>query len=178
VRRRLFDLVAFLSLLLGVAAAVLWGWNRWRIAEASFPGTAHEAHVVARPAGIYLAWALLPRPQPPAAWAFGAYAARAEDFEPLFPGDRSALGFHAGVFAGASHSLTPCTVRYLIVPHWFLMAVAAIVPAAWVWRQERLLRRRNRGVCPRCGYDVRATPGQCPECGMAVRVVLVFSTRR
>ena len=175
VRRRPFDFVAFLFLVLGVAVAALWGWNRWFIAQASFPGTAHEAHVVARPSGIYLAWARLQSPQPPAAWTFGTYAARPEDFEPLrFPWDLSALGFYAGIFAGASNSHTPCTVRYLIVPHWFLMALAAIVPAAWIWRQERLLRRRNRGQCPCCGYDVRATPGRCPECGTAVRVVLAF----
>ena len=55
--------------------------------------------------------------------------------------------------------------RSLTVPYWFLVVVliAAAVRAGRSARRERAARRR--GLCPSCGYDLRATPDRCPECG-------------
>ena len=41
----------------------------------------------------------------------------------------------------------------------------------WPARHRRavLLRRLEGGRCPRCDYDLRATPGRCPECGWSDR---------
>ena len=59
---------------------------------------------------------------------------------------------------------------WVIIPLWALAVLSAVLPALWLGRRVRRSRRRRRagaGLCPSCGYDLRASPGRCPECGAA-----------
>jgi hypothetical protein len=57
------------------------------------------------------------------------------------------------------------------LPYWLAFAPTAILalPGLFAFarrrRRRRAKARRAAGLCPLCGYDLRATPDQCPECG-------------
>jgi hypothetical protein len=54
----------------------------------------------------------------------------------------------------------------LVFPIWLMVAVTAVLPAWVMPGRIRRRRRRARGACLSCGYDLRATPERCPECGV------------
>ena len=80
--------------------------------------------------------------------------------------DFTFCGFACGrtAYTRGDGSVCAATLR-VTIPLWSLAAVAA---APLALRGVGRLRTRTRlapGLCRRCGYDLRATPGRCPEGG-------------
>jgi hypothetical protein len=51
-------------------------------------------------------------------------------------------------------------------PYWILSTITLLLPAlAAIVARRRRRAQRAQGLCPSCGYDLRATPHRCPECG-------------
>ncbi|HEV2296356.1 MAG TPA: hypothetical protein VGR35_21110 [Tepidisphaeraceae bacterium] len=151
-RRRLFNLLAGVSLLLCVAIAALWAWSYYRhytlIVVSRQRG---EINVTSGPGGLYVA--AVPRE---AAFNFPRFISLdpAHMSFPLL--DVGFAGFGYANFAfptGMSH-----VVR---APLWPVVAGFALLTIVF-WRKARTT---TPGRCQTCGYDLRATPDRCPECG-------------
>jgi hypothetical protein len=72
---------------------------------------------------------------------------------------------------GAGIVPRPIGDQFLVIhfPHWFAAAVSGVMVWPWigwaVYRRRRARRRDRAGLCPKCGYDMRANPARCSECG-------------
>ena len=69
---------------------------------------------------------------------------------------------------GGTRRAGPTRFTSVYISTWCSAPLLALLPFWSGWRLLRSRRRRKRvnlGLCSRCGYDLRATPGRCPECG-------------
>lgn len=78
------------------------------------------------------------------------------------------LGFHT-----ATGTLGSWNWKFsaLIVPYWVLVIPLALLPLTGFRRVIVRRRRKRRGQCLACGYDLRQSPDRCPECGKPVGTV-------
>ena len=182
--RHLFTLCSAVSLLLCVAVCVLWVRSYWwcdlfnadRVDAQNYKiatGSVFDFELASGLGGIFIGyeqfhdprdgpeeddgrhWRVYWKSELPEKFAGTDHLDAAES-----PAAR--LGFHwEGEFWDARnhHIMT-------VVPHWFAALIASVIPACRYLRSRRRSRPRP-GLCRRCGYDLRATPGRCPECGAA-----------
>ena len=56
------------------------------------------------------------------------------------------------------------------VPYWLAVLAGAGLGTLCIpgWLGEQRAYRLRHGLCPRCRYDLRASPRACPECGTVI----------
>ena len=170
--RRLLTFCSVVSLLLCVAVRVLWVWS-YQVGEAIYrEGPAYRLAVLSSKGHCSAFRTTYPESADngPRRWRYSnrgmwTEVTRRPGLYRADPGVRCygpIAGF--GLFdkpAGPPGMGT----REAFFPYWFLALLTAAGPAAWCRHARRRARSRSLGLCPACGYDLRATPEQCPECG-------------
>ncbi len=195
-RRWLFNVLAAVSLMMCVAALVLWelsyafhqgitfGWADGPISMVRvFDGNVEVSRVGAWPHPAMLSrfdFTESRQPIPNGIYLFWP-AGRMGQFDWRWPRVRGWTGLDiadlrtdAGKTTNRVSSSSPLPVVgwVLVFPAW-LLAVMFAVPATCIAasRKRRVLRTRRRirlGLCLACGYDLRASQDRCPECGTAI----------
>jgi hypothetical protein len=66
---------------------------------------------------------------------------------------------------GLTTSFSDSPEHGIAFPAWLPVLAFAIPPMLWLRHFIRTRRRYREGLCRKCGYDLRATPERCPECG-------------
>jgi hypothetical protein len=164
-RRRLFDFVAIVSLLLCLATVALWVRSYWRYDNlewaseyrtrfvASEGGRVlvqvnHGSHGKTRFMPVEYCCSVIDARHPDTMgrpWRFGGFWIENLTFYP--------------------QGSAPIPYTDVVVPLWAAMALFLVLPGMRLYRCGKSRRARWVGLCPHCGYDLRATPDLCPECG-------------
>jgi len=65
----------------------------------------------------------------------------------------------------AHHDFTFNHGTYVTLSYWLIVLLTFILPTS----RLHFRKRHRPGLCPKCRYDLRATPDRCPECGTVVK---------
>jgi hypothetical protein len=88
--------------------------------------------------------------------------------EPATDQGWQAFGFQSLVERRTLPSQGSRVDRWISVPLGFVVLAFGAYPALRarsILRHRRIAKLLQSGLCVRCGYDLRSSPGQCPECG-------------
>jgi hypothetical protein len=154
VKRRLFNTLAGVSLLLCIPCVVIWMRSMFQ-SRPAYLSIVHEHQFQPSLNYWYPEWGLsIPR-----------------DDGPSYPG---VLGFsviHESIVVVDAAVNAPPVGSYggVTIPYWFLAFATATPVVLCIRRQLIIHPSRQLGICPICAYDLRATPDRCPECGTIPR---------
>lgn len=175
--RHLVTLCSLISLLLCIGFCVLWVRSYWNTDALEYrsPGgiwavTTASGKLVAQlnpgeeTTPAYYGW-LYMRMNPYTAPSYSVAYSHLDAARSYKDWEFAGMGWYAVHDRNGMHTTTG------VAPFSYFVIATALLPAVWVPRRVRSMLRGRKwgraGLCPSCGYDLRASPERCPECGTA-----------
>jgi hypothetical protein len=172
-RRITLNLVAFLSLLLCLAACAFWPFNDRFVLMITAGGERWAISAASCDSGLLAVFRRNDGPDYP--WGPGVntlfYDLSSYNGPPRTVDQLSVLyrprvsETFLGFGYQPDHELGYRRSWIARAPYAAIIALLALPPIGWALRRKK---RKIGNNCPKCGYDLRATPDRCPECGLAV----------
>jgi hypothetical protein len=155
--RRLFTITSAISLVLCLATIVLWVRSYFVFEAVGYAFSQRGLALAYSKGALSFSYYVVEFPR----------AARGLDRSVVGPftlGDAPGwrnFAFERGVNPGSGLTWN------VYMPVWLPTMLFAIAPACRFFfsPHRRRAKRQRLGLCPTCGYDLRASPDRCPECG-------------
>ena len=173
-KRRLFNILSAVSLLLCIFVVVVWMYGFFWVER--FAERNGRSSITIEPNWICCTAeadkGTLPVPDPrPWAWTWTNHT--------RMPPERSTWRFDPP-FAPDTMDVLEANGRVVTrhmfyLPYWLPALVAGLMPGIWLWGRWTIRFRRKHGLCLNCGYDLRASKERCPECGTPVAATVKSS---
>jgi hypothetical protein len=182
VKCRLLNVLAGVSLVLGLALIVLWASSYWLHLSLTYWGSVgpnNQRSYQLRSLPNHLTVEFMDNIFPPAnrndyiptrneGFSESRWETNVNRYGPQGFGPRQVPTEWFYIYSSAGKAVADPAIYYstwIIIADWLIAPVFFTLPAIW-WRQWFIRRKRHGlGLCEKCGYDLRATPDRCPECG-------------
>ncbi|HEX4797309.1 MAG TPA: hypothetical protein VH370_26180 [Humisphaera sp.] len=195
--RWVLNVVAALSLLLAIAICVVWARSYWVQDEPTFAGQGNAFFQLTSRSGDLVIDVAQTWPEDCRRWYSGApddhfgpsyVPSTGMNTERNVAGVKLVTGTFSIAMSNGSvlmeeHKDFPLLITLadgwpitraveLKMPHGYYFVAFSVLPLAWAFSKLRCRyfarHRRRLGLCPSCGYDLRATADRCPECGTGI----------
>ena len=177
VRQYIFPVLTVLSLTCMVLSLGMWVRSHFIVDTFETERGGVQLYVSSIYGRVLCAWGDNPRqPAPRDEWLYRQSPIPEQIRDMWQPSIWKHLGFEARTGDPLPSRFLGTSGGWLRVRWPLIVAMWGILPVLRIVREHRRKRAADRilhGRCPRCGYDVRATPHACPECGLTLVEVRV-----